>query len=290
MSQPAGSPTPEAQTPQGVAEHGNGQCMGIKAQFAPYKAATAVQSEEHSVLEVSLDDPFMEGEGLSFQKEQAQDVLPRVVMYDHKTRGVYSAHVCLSGEAEKHNSDNVKSDLECLSYKRFLMKSDQEPGIIALKKAAVKDIPSIEPLCKESPVTEHAANGHVEGAIETIANQVRCIQDATEHEYKAKFHSKHMLTTWTIPHAAFVLNRYGVAKDGRKPFECSREKPRNGVLLQLGEGCQHLAVKGSESRRTKLDTQWQRGVFLELASRGKEAIIATPSGIYKTWSIRRRPK
>ena len=84
---PAGSPTPEAQTPQEVAEHGNGHCMRIKAQFAPYKAATAVQSEEHSVLEVSLDDPFMEGEGLSFQKEQAQDVMPRVVMYDHKTRG-----------------------------------------------------------------------------------------------------------------------------------------------------------------------------------------------------------
>ena len=123
------------------------------------------------------------------------------------------------------------------------MKSDQEPGIIALKKAAVKDMPSIGPLCKESPVTEHAANGHVEGAIETIANQVRCIQDATEHKYKAKFHSKHMLTTWTIPHAASLLNRYGVAKDGRKPFEFSREKPYKSVLLQFGECCQHMAAK-----------------------------------------------
>ena len=91
---PAGSPTPEVQTPQEVAEHGTGYCMRTKAQCAPYKAATAVQSEDHSLLKVSMDYPFMEREGLSFQDEQAQDVLPRVVMYDHKTR-THPVHVCL---------------------------------------------------------------------------------------------------------------------------------------------------------------------------------------------------
>ena len=59
---------------------------------------------------------------------------------------------------------------------------------------------------EESPVTEHAANGHVEGAIKRIAGQVRCIKDATEHKYKTQFHARHMILSWMIQHAAFLLN------------------------------------------------------------------------------------
>ena len=51
-----------------------------------------------------------------------------------------------------------------------------------------------------------------------------------------------------------------------------------------------MAVKGSGARQTKLDTRWQRGVFIGVISRSDEAIIATPDGIRKARSIRREPE
>ena len=77
---------------------------------------------------------------MSFKDEQAQDVLPLVAMYDHKTR-MHFAHACIRKGVEKHNVDNVKADLEWLGYRRFLVKSDQEHAIVALKQAAVREMP-----------------------------------------------------------------------------------------------------------------------------------------------------
>ena len=151
-------------------------------------------------------------------------------------------------------------------------------------------MPWIEPMFEESPVTEHAANGHVEGAIKRIAGQVRCIKDATEHKYKTQFHARDMILSWMIQHAAFLLNRYGVGKDGRTPFELAHGKPYRRVMLPFGECCQFMAVKGSGARQTKLDVRWQRGVFVGILPRSDEAIVATPDGIRKARSIRREPE
>ena len=106
---PAVIPAPEAPTPQEVAEHEIGHlpfrswcshCVRAKAQSAPHRAATAAQTEEHRLPTVSLDYFFMGSEGLGFQDEQAQDVLPLVAMYDHKTR-THFAHACLRKKEQR---------------------------------------------------------------------------------------------------------------------------------------------------------------------------------------------
>ena len=170
-----------------------------------------------------------------------------------------------------------------------MFKSDQEPAILALKRDVAAGLKAVEFLPEESPVGEHACNGHVESAIRRIAAQIRCLKDVVEHRYKTKLSIRHPLMAWMVSHAAHLIGRFSVGKDGRTPFELARGKPYRRKLIPFGETCHFMAVKGSGSRLNKLDTKWEKGIFAGILPRSDEVLMLTSDGLRKARAIRRLP-
>lgn len=102
--------------------------------------------------------------------------MPTIVMVDRD-----SGHVSADMLPEKGNVPNavkrLSHNLQFLGYKRIILKSDQEPAIVNLKAALVRERPE-DIMTEASPVNEHQANGQVERAVRTVQGQIRTMRGA----------------------------------------------------------------------------------------------------------------
>ena len=51
-----------------------------------------------------------------------------------------------------------------------------------------------------------------------------------------------------------------------------------------------MASRPGGARQAKLDPKWQDGAFIGIRDRSDEMLIMTPSGVYKSRNVRRRPE
>ena len=105
-----------------------------------------------------------------------------------------------------------------LGYRRVILKSDQEPSIVALKSAVKREL-ELEVSFEESPVGEHQSNGAVENATKRVQGQIRTVRDALESRIGERVKGGDNVFTWLVRNAAASMNRYQVGSDGRTPHE-----------------------------------------------------------------------
>ncbi len=101
-------------------------------------------------------------------------------------------------------------------YRRVIIKSDQEPSIMALKEAVKREIElEVEIAFEDSPVGEHQSNGEIENEINRIRGQLRVSKDALESRCKCKIESGNPTLPWLISHTVANINRFQVGTDGK---------------------------------------------------------------------------
>ncbi len=76
--------------------------------------------------------------------------MPIIVEKDNKTKMII-ARVVPSKELDSHAVETVKKMVERLGYKQIIMKSDNEPAILALKEAVRRES-DVEIVMEEVPV------------------------------------------------------------------------------------------------------------------------------------------
>ena len=81
-----------------------------------------------------------------------------------RTSGMIQSRVVPAKGTDKFAIKRLVKDIELLGYNKIILKSDNEPSILALKKA-VKEITKVEIIPEESPVGDHQANGEIENTI-----------------------------------------------------------------------------------------------------------------------------
>ena len=99
---------------------------------------------------------------------------------------------------------------------------------------------------------------------------------------------KHPVIPWIVEHAAFLLNRLQVGKDGKTAYERCKGKPAKTPGIEFGE-----MVLWKRHRRgdalAKMSCLWEDGVFLGVKGVSGEIKIADRTGIWKVRTIQRRP-
>ena len=86
------------------------------------------------------------------------------------------------------------------------------------------------------------------------------------------------------------MSRYQVGRDGRTAYELHAGKPYRRQLVEFGERVYFMPIRLGGARQAKLDPKWQDGAFIGIRDRSDEMLIMTPSGVYKTRNVRRRPE
>ena len=78
--------------------------------------------------------------------------------------------------------------------------------------------------------------------------------------------------------------------DGRTAFELHAGRPYRRQLVEFGERVYFMPIRPGGARQAKLDPKWQDAAFIDIRDRSDEMLIMTPSGVYKTRNVRRRPE
>ena len=132
---------------------------------------------------------------------------PAFVMRDHRYRVTF-AHVTQGKSTSKevysqYLTKAAVADLVALGHNRLILKTDQEPAMVALQEC-VKAASNSEIILRNSPVGESQSNGVVEKAIRDIEDQVRTLKDAAENRLNIRIGVKSPLLTWLVEHAAWL--------------------------------------------------------------------------------------
>ena len=135
------------------------------------------------------------------------------------------AHMVPSKGLDPHAIKMIVREVKLSGYSRMILKSDQEPSILALLEAVKRELgEACEIVPEQSPVGEHQSNGQVENAIRIVQAQVRTMRIGLQSRYRRRIKADHPIMPWLIHHAAFVINICSVGEDGRTPYEIRKKK------------------------------------------------------------------
>ena len=174
-------------------------------------------------------------------------------------------------------------ELDKLGHRRMTVKSDQEPAILSLKEATIRERHQ-DITTEESPVGEHASNGVVERAVQAIQGQARTFKLALEARIGKKLEESSVVLPWLVRHSAMTLNIGQRGEDGRSAWERVKGKCFNREVPEFGE--KELYLKPESLGVNKLDSRWEPGHFMGIRDESGELYIGTKDGILKVKTYR----
>ena len=112
--------------------------------------------------------------------------------------------------------------------------TDQEPSILALKKAvSAARVGETVPI--ESPVRASKSNGMMGGAVRIWQDQLRTIKHFTEARLGKRITADGALFSWLIPYCADILNKFRLGSDGRTQYERVTSHKSKHFVIGVGE-------------------------------------------------------
>jgi len=144
----------------------------------------------------------------------SEGTLPILVLRDRKTK-LYAASAVQATGVNAYALKFVVGVVQDLGWKRLIFKSDNEPAIVALKRAVAKAMPGVEVILQESPVGDHAANGEAENAVKEIKRQIRVLKSVMDEKMGTAVRADHPILSWLPRHCAECLSRYRIGQDGK---------------------------------------------------------------------------
>ena len=146
---------------------------------------------------------------------RAHDTLPVLIVRDRKSKGIWSHPVPSKGVVHPYPARGLMSDLDFTGYKRVILKSDQEPSIVALCDA-VKNGWHGEVVPEASPKGESKSNGEVERAVQSVHGLARTLKDFLEQESGIAVEFRSPLLAWLVEQCSNLLLLFhkGEPRDG----------------------------------------------------------------------------
>ena len=86
------------------------------------------------------------------------------------------------------------------------------------------------------------------------------------------------LLTWVAEHAAMMLNRWQVGRDGRTAYRRTVGKKCVQKVVEVGERVHVPKRRPQTNRKQSLDSKWKIGTWVGMTSRSNEHIVIIPDG------------
>ena len=133
----------------------------------------------------------------------------------------------------------------------MVVKSDNEPALLQLKKAAVARTAGVNCQPEESPVGEPESNGEAETAVREVKKQVRTLWSCFQTRLAGELPLDHPILAHLVEWAAASLTRFAVGPDGHTAWFRHKKKAWKGKFPEFGELVYYMPV-----RHGRVD--WQR--------------------------------
>ena len=190
------------------------------------------------------------------------------------------------GTVHAYNIESLTRIFASSGVKKFFVRSDNEKALKALisrSSLAVLHDRGVQAVADPAPEGDSNANGLAEGAIKELKAKVRTLKFALEQLLNVRIDSSHQCLPFLIMHAAATINRGRRGPDGRTAYELRFGKPWNGKIAEFGEKVMYL---GPGSRKSRLDTGYQEGVFFGLNEDQVGYYIGVPGKVTRARAIK----
>ena len=196
----------------------------------------------------------------------------------------YGVVLAMAQDHKGVTNDNVERAsnwLKDIGLTKFVVKSDQEPSIIALFEAAAlatgrkMEEEAVVATPERSSVGESASNGLAKRAVQSVEDIVRTCKLALEARISARIPSASPIMHWMVEHAASLLTKYHVGSDGRTGYARLHGRETKEKLVEFGETIMWFVPR---KLRAKLDARWRYGIWLGRALNSDDNYIGTRNG------------
>ena len=208
-------------------------------------------SAGREVPQVCLDYAFL------CDKDETETITCRVCK-DAGTRNLFG-DVCPRKGALEYSVAQTLVNIRRLGYKRMILKTDQEPALVALANAVISQREE-ETILEHSQVAESASNGVIEKGVQQLEEQVRVLKLGLQQRIGSFVPTKHPIMTWLVPHAADSLNKLEVGADGKTAYERLRGKRYKGELVEFGATVRYRIPGALQPGHGKLEAWWSEGL------------------------------
>ena len=229
-------------------------------------------------------------------------VMTCLIIRCHESKAVFAHSVPVKGRDENNYVANlITSDVAFMGHIKLLLKSDNEPALLALGRDALLAI-KCQVLADESPVErislEHAAehesqsNGGTECGIRQVRGLFRTIKLCTERRIGQTIPPTHPLAAWLVEHVALLLNIFQVGEGGKTAWRRLRGRDFGQRIIGFGEGVMYKQPpKGPQHDVDgNMGARMFPGVLLGYGHLSNTYRIATADGdVIKARSLLRRP-
>ena len=194
---------------------------------------------------------------------------------------------------DRYAAEKLRRDILWLGYSRVIIKTDNEPAIVALLGETLKSlkVEVVDASHDHHPPYDSKSVGTVENAVRQVQGMLRTIKDCLEARIGERIPGDHPLMWWMTQHAAWVLTTRSRHPDGKTPYEFLRGKPFSKRMVGFGEVClaklNKAAVGGTEV--PKLAARWTRAVFLGYERDTHEYVFHAQGRILRSRALQRVP-
>lgn len=176
--------------------------------------------------------------------------------------------VCNKGLVD-HVSKAIVDFLKEVGRSKVVIRSDNEPAIKALVDDVVRNRED-ETLVEEIPPGNSQTVGTVEHGNYQVGCQIRALRSSVEARLGITLVPGMAAIAWLFRHAAWIMNRFGIGRDGCTPFERYRGKGYHGEVCELFEMVYWVVPASKEH---KFDSRTSTGLWLGKTSKGDSHLI-----------------
>ena len=283
MSRPVTRPSPET-----VRQHHVSHCQ--YRSWCPICVAGAADDRNHEMRQVVEGTCPEVGSDYGFMRNRRKDKIYKPLLVSkYRTIGAFAAHmVPRKGVGGGWIVQQYLRDLKKWGLRqKLILRSDGEPAIVDLLNR-VCDFRVPETLMESSPVSDSRANGLAERAIQSVEKQVRVLKLALERNLGCKIGVEHACFPWLVEHAADVLTKFVIGRDGMTAWERLKGKKYSGLLFEFGTKVLHRVAHkpvGGE-----MAARWLPAVWLGKRFATDEHTVAMEDGtVVRTGTVREFP-
>ena len=161
--------------------------------------------------------------------------------------------------------------------------------MVALKLAAIKDVPHVEAVPQEPPVGDHQANGDIEVAVKDIKRMVRTIKIGLESKLKVKLEDDDPVLAWIPWSVAENANRYRIGPDSKTAEQRRTGKRWREPAVEYGEKI-YFKEATYHHHFDALELKMVEGRYLGHHGRTGALLAITSEGVRRGKGLRRLPE
>ena len=170
-------------------------CVRGRQKSNPHRKQSDEDRDAEQIPVISYDYGFLGGDDASVSS--LAHSMPVLVGHDRRSKADWTHPVPSKGTADPYPAKAVAKDLEMTGYKRVILKSDQEPSIVAVLREAA-NLWKGEVVPEGSPKGESKSNGEVERAVQNMQGLARTLKEAIEIKTKCEIPSRHPVLAWLV--------------------------------------------------------------------------------------------